>query len=378
MTQKAAEKTSARKNGIGLVVFFFFICAIPIALIVLYYISLTQTDILEWANLNIAAPYRSGAATVTSFGPFKFFSVFEILLAIFIIGVLYYIVKTIILLVSHPHKFFVLGHRLLTLIIVGLYLFAAYSWLWAAGYHTKSLSTSTGIGSTSVSVAELTQVTTQFAQNANKLSTEVKRDTGGHFNESSEYYFELAKGLYANISAEIPQLGGAAYTPKSMIFSPIMSIFGFTGVYIALTGEANVNTSAPACLIPATIAHEMAHQRGVNAEDEANFAGIAACITSNITDYEYSGYLLGLIYLGDALAKADPSGWSKISATLNAQVLTDWKDNSSYWEKYKSPATTAASAVYDGYLKSNGESLGINSYGACVDMLAAWSLQHTK
>ena len=128
----------------------------------------------------------------------------------------------------------------------------------------------------------------------------------------------------------------------------------------------------PACLIPATIAHEMAHQRGVNSEEEANFSSIAACTTSNITVYEYSGYLMGLIYLTDALNKADPTVCSQITSTFNKDVLTDWKDNNDYWAKYETPAAATVSSMYDGYLKSNGQTLGVSSYGACVDMLAAW------
>ncbi|NMB02581.1 MAG: DUF3810 domain-containing protein, partial [Firmicutes bacterium] len=43
-----------------------------------------------------------------------------------------------------------------------------------------------------------------------------------------------------------------------------------------------------------------------------------------------------------------------------------------YWERYESPASKAASAMYDGFLKSHGQTLGVRSYGACVDLLVTW------
>ena len=69
-----------------------------------------------------------------------------------------------------------------------------------------------------------------------------------------------------------------------------------------------MNVDAPSCLLPATIAHEMAHQRMVAAEQEANFVGIAASVTSGDPVYVYSGYLMGLIQLCNALYPVDPEG----------------------------------------------------------------------
>ena len=57
----------------------------------------------------------------------------------------------------------------------------------------------------------------------------------------------------------------------------------------------------PAVFLPVTIAHEFAHQRGVAAEQEANFVGIAACVDSDKPEYVYSGYLFGYLHLANAL-----------------------------------------------------------------------------
>lgn len=372
MAQEVVKEPLAEKRSPRLLLLYILLALIPIALIALYYIYKSRQDDMDWVVTYISMPYRNAAATVTSLGPLKFFSLTEVLAALLVLWLLYYIVKTIVILITRPQKLAHLGKRLFVLLLVVLYIVAAYSWTWGAGYYGTGLAVKTGLSADGITVGQLTDAAYYFAMKANELSGQVRRDADGHFILDVEYDFELSKGVYANIVNEFPALSGTSYLPKAMMFSKLMSIIGFTGVYISLTGETNINVDAPGALIPATIAHEMAHQRGVNSEDEANFAGIAACITSNITLYEYSGYLSGLIYLTNALREADPDAAGALMATFSDGVIRDWNDNIEYWSRYESKAAEAVSAMYDGFLKSNGVELGVSSYGACVNMLVSW------
>lgn len=345
---------------------------LPTFLIVLYYILSDRKQVMDWVLTNISLPYRAAAAHVTSIGPFQYFSLAEVLLTLFVLLVLYFIVKTIFILIRHPNRLLNLRRRLYIIIVIALYIVAANSWIWDSGYRGTDFVEKTGLNSNGITVSQLAEVTELFAEKANELSTQVKRDANKHFNEDTKNYFELEKDLYASIEKEFPELSGETFPFKAMIYSKLMSACGFSGVYIALTGEVNINVDSPACLIPATIAHEMAHQRGVNFEDEANFCAIAACITSNIPVYEYSGYLLGLTYLADNLNKADPNAFRQIISKFNANVIQDWNDIGDYSINNETPVTETVTAVYDEYLKSNGIDSGVNSYGACVDMLVSW------
>lgn len=372
MAQDVVKISAAEKKMPRRIWLYILIALIPMILIALYYIYNNRQDVMDWVNTYIASVYRDAMSRISSFGPFKYFSLAEILITLIAFWAIFYIIKTIIILITRPQRFANLGKRLYVMIVVALYIVAAYSWSWGTGYHSTDLAQKTGLGLNGITTEQLTNVTKIFAEKANELSGQVKRDADRHFIVDTDYDFELSKGIYSNIVNEFPQLSGTSYPPKAMIYSKVMTMIGFTGVYISLTGETNINVDAPAALIPATIAHEMAHQRGINSEDEANFVGIAACITSNITVYEYSGYLDGLIYLTNALNKVDPAATSEIMSTFNDDVIRDWTDNSEYWSRFESPAAEAVSAMYDGFLKSNGEELGVSSYGACVDMLASW------
>jgi hypothetical protein len=264
MAQKVEKRTAAEAGGFGILLLYILTAAVPILLIVLYYISVDKIDSMDWVSANIAAPYRNTAGTVASFGPFKHFSLAEILASLLAVWALYHIFKTFVLIITRPHKLYILGRRLFTLIAVGLYIYAAFIWLWGTGYHGTGLAEKTGLNPAGVTTEQLTRVTELFAAKASELSVQVSRDDEGHFSEDKQYVFELSKGLYTNIAGRFPELDGPAFRPKAMIYSKLMSAIGFTGIYVALTGEANVNVDAPAALLPATIAHEMAHQRGVN------------------------------------------------------------------------------------------------------------------
>jgi len=217
----------------------------------------------------------------------------------------------------------------------------------------------------------------------------VMRDEDGRFIEDRREFFGVSTQVYRNIAVEFPDLEGRLYAPKPMMFSWLMSRTGYTGIYFALTGESNINVKAPACLMPATVAHEMAHQRGVFSEDEANFVGILACVTSGYPVYEYSGYLMGLVYLRNALFFADFQAWADIGDSLSFYVSRDLQENYDFWQSQKTVETgvdffdnvftavtesvsNTVETVYDGYLKAQNQELGVRSYGACVDLLVEY------
>ena len=83
---------------------------------------------------------------------------------------------------------------------------------------------------------------------------------------------------------------------------------------------------------------------------------------------------MGLIHLTNALRAVAPELTDEIMRqTFTGELSKDWGDNYDYWQALKSPAREAASEamdqVYDGYLKSQGQTLGLMSYSACVDLL---------
>lgn len=262
--------------------------------------------------------------------------------------------------------------RLLGLVCAGVTVYSLFCLLWGVNYYTDGFQERSGLRAKEVSIEELQATTTYFAQKLNETSASVKRDEAGVFDADRSAIYDDAVQVYRGVEQKYPFLALRDHRPKRVSFSKLMSRTNFTGFFFPFTGEANLNDDSPACLLPATIAHEMAHQRGIASEDECNFLAVLTCAMSGNAVYEYSGYLMGFIHLSNALYQADPARWEAVHAGLNAQVRADLADNNGYWARFESETAELSQSVYDGFLKSYGEESGIQSYGEVVDLLVAY------
>ena len=264
------------------------------------------------------------------------------------------------------------------ILITGLWTIAAVNWMWNITYYATGFTERSGLDVSPYSVEELYAVTEYFAQKAGEYSTYPERTEDGFFAETQEDIFSSGVFVYEHLAQEFPSLAKNDVQAKPLLCSEFQSILGFTGIYCPFTGEANVNIVSPAPFLPATIAHEMAHQRLIASEQEANFIGITASVTSDDVVYQYSGYLLGLTQLSNALYPVDPDGWQRIvEKYFTTELATDWNENWAYWNNLESPVEEVAEAAYDSFLKGNGQELGMQSYGACVDLLVAYFSPYT-
>ena len=257
-------------------------------------------------------------------------------------------------------------------VCAGLSVYLAFCLLWGVNYWTDSFQDKSGIREEAVSVAELTAVTQWFADRLAETADDVPRDENGLFAAHREDILAAYATVYDGAEALFPFLEFESQPPKAMFYSKFMSAMNFTGVYCPFTGETNLNVDAPACLLPATVAHELAHQRGIASEQECNFLAVLASTTCGDPVYAYSGWLMGYIHLGNALYDADREAWRAIRSGLPETVLADLADNNAYWAQYRGAASVAGQTVYDTVLKAYGDADGIRSYGTVVDLLTVY------
>ena len=343
----------------------------PLFLLALFELLKGDKSLMDAWVTGFMAPLEQFLGRVWSLLPW--FSAAEALAALFLLGSAAGLIRAAALLVRDRAGWEFLG-RLAAFGAVLLWLWAGVCWMWNAAYYASSFQEKSGLHTQPYSVDKLERVTALFAQRAAKFSVQVARDENGLFAEDREEIFSRGVSVYDSLQEEFPFL--AVEEPvraKPIFFSRLQSILGFTGVYFPFTGEANVNVDAPACMLPATIAHEMAHQRMTASEQEANFVGIAAAVSSGDPVFQYSGYLFGLVQLCNALYPAAPEAWREITGTYFTQELAnDWNANNAYWAELSSPVEDAAGQVYDSFLKGNDQELGMRSYGACVDLLVTY------
>ncbi|MDE7243636.1 MAG: DUF3810 domain-containing protein, partial [Oscillospiraceae bacterium] len=244
--------------------------------------------------------------------------------------------------------------------------------LWGVNYYADGFQEKSGVYAQPVTAEELDRVATLFAERLQETAGQVRRGENGLFAGDQEEIFQASTGIYENISQEFPFLSRQDRVPKKMLFSRLFSAMNFTGFYSAYTGESNLNTDSPACLLPANITHELAHQRGIASEQECNFLAVAASTASDNADYQYSGYLMGYIYLSNALWRTSPDRWSALYDSLPETVRADLRYHSAYWAQFEGRTASVSKTIYDATLKSYGQTDGIQSYGTVVDLLVAY------
>lgn len=157
------------------------------------------------------------------------------------------------------------------------------------------------------------------------------------------------------------------------VLSPLMSRVGVSGFYFPLTGEASVNGQIPGATLPSVMAHEMAHQRGIAPEDEANFLAYIACRESGLPAARYSGALHAFKLAALALHRADPELYSEtVQGLLDPGPARDISAIRRFWSRHSGPVSDAAQQANHAYLRMNTQREGIRSYDQAIRLILAW------
>ena len=327
-------------------------------------------SVSDFISSYISFPVRNGLAFLCSFTDW---SVAEWQLILFALFVAVFVICLIVALIKNFRNFFSVLIRYLSFVsLVAAIIGFLVVLLLNVPYYSKSFSEKSGIVAEKSSTDDLYMTTKAVAMLLKGSADSVSRDENGVFNEKLETLFNLSPSVYRNIERDYPFLKGYELRAKKVLFSFALSTIRTTGVAYPLTGEANINIHQPAAYIPATIAHEIAHQRGISSESEANFVAILACDLSGDNAYRYSGYLFAYGYLASALAEEDYDRYLEITKTLPTGVLSDLKYHYEYWKQFENEISEYTDSIYDDFLKSQGQDLGIKSYGAVVDLLIAY------
>lgn len=180
-----------------------------------------------------------------------------------------------------------------------------------------------------------------------------------------------AQAAYARAGERWPFLAGDFGPAKPLFFSTVASYWGLGGVYSPFTGEPNINVELPRFGLPFNVCHELAHQRGVAREDEANFVAYLVARDFGDPDFVYSAALDGATYASAAFARVDPESAWTLWKTLSPAVKRDLAARKRWREEHTTFIGTIGSTMNSTYLKANGVKDGVESYGRVVDLMVA-------
>lgn len=175
-----------------------------------------------------------------------------------------------------------------------------------------------------------------------------------------------------------PDLGllprGELAPPKPVFASEVMTRLGISGIYSPYTGEPNYNADIPDFQQPFTMAHEMAHQRGVARESEANFVAYVVCVNSRDPFVRYSGYRNGLGVLSE-LYRVEPEQARELAKQLGPGFRDDSRRAALFWAKAAGAAGALSQRLNDLYLRANRIKAGVADYSNSTTLIIAYHLR---
>lgn len=199
----------------------------------------------------------------------------------------------------------------------------------------------------------------------------------GRATPGSSDTFAILKESY-DATPDLALLPRGDFTPpKAAYFSGLLTRLGISGFYFPFTGEPHYNAEAPDFQLAFSMAHELAHQRGVARESEANFVAYLVCVNSRDPFVRYSGYRNGLGVLSE-LYRHDPEKARRLAGQLGAGYREDSRRAAQFWAKSAGAAGALSQRINDLYLRANRVKSGVEDYRGSTALIIGHHLRKSS
>lgn len=337
--------------------------------------TLFESSPFKWEtfySLGINKYFIQGLSNIFGILPVSFFELLiYCALVSLIVSLIYLGIKISRNLRSTPKY---LGHSLLNLGAIGATLYICFLTFWGLNYNRPRFNITYDIPIHTYSntdlgdlYAHLLKLASQTRRTLPETQEGLMTTYGGH-----QEIFERAQLGFDVAKKDFPSLSGRYGSAKPILASHALNYTGITGIYSPFTGEPNVNIAVPAVTLPSTTCHEMAHQRGYGFENECNFIAYITCMAHPDADFQYSGLIMAISYISNALASVDFELLRTLNDTMDVKVYQDLAAINAFWDQYKGEVKNVSEEINDTYLKSNGVTDGTASYGEMVELLLAF------
>lgn len=375
---KKFRKSRGPRGGFRFGVSIAFLLLLPAALLLNAIAAKHPTGTDYLYSRHIYPPLSAAVSALTGLIPIP---AWEVLLFALAAALLFWLVRRFLALraLLRKHKkgtgrAFLLGTARVVLRLAcagcaGYFLFIV---MWGLNYNRLPLAQNLGYRDGAVTTAELSAVMTNDVDAINALVPQVHWSGGVSFEPGG--IPAIQRGVnegYVRLHAENPMFDSVPVHPKRMLFSTLMAYTGTDGIFIPFTYDPSVSTIPPQYALPFNMAHESAHFKGFAREDEANYIAYLADLQNTDPYFHYSAYMMAYTYVSNALYSTDQDAWSRISGRLSPRAGADLAAYNRYVERYSGPVQDTSQKINDSYLKSQGQTQGIQSYDGFVNLLCA-------
>ncbi len=342
---------------------------ISVVSLILYIVVLNSVKFADFFNYYLTTPVRQALAQITSIVPF---SITEAL----IFSIPLWFSLLIFLGIKNAKKGKKESIRFLSVIFsILLIIFITFVWTYSSGFHNTTIDKKMNLETKQLSKEDLYEASVFITEKLNELSKDTLYDETGASVLPYNYY-ELSDKIYEAYEKYVDEyrvLINFRTLLKPIILSEPMTYTHISGVYTFFTGESNINVNYPDFVIASSSAHEMAHQRGIARENEANFVSFVVLSNSEDSFLQYSAYLDVYSTILSALYSADKDLYKEVYYLLDDKVRGDLDSYSDFFDKYRdSTASEITGNINNSYLQANGQEDGVKSYGMIVDLTCAY------
>lgn len=350
MNKKKNEKKTLLVEGI--------IFLILLSIFILYQILKTNVEFCEWYSITIGRFFQVMFGMIVKYFPISLTENYFIFLIIFSITLL---VKSIKLFSKHKGI-----NGAITLNKVILMIFATvtiYNAACTLEYNRKPVPVPMYNGE--VKKEEYEDIIRYFMDDFNYCSSLLTYDEKGEI--KSEYSLQKLNKIFENEYKRMQEIDDKYFTSFTSFGKPMISSFIYrelwiTGVYFAPFGESNINMLQTNAELPFTIAHELAHSKGIIRENDANMVALYLTLTSDNYYLRYSGYINWFTSLFNISKYSDDkSMYSRLAREIDPNIFKNWNYMSKYWDEHDL-ANRIGDFINDLYLKLQGTKNGSDDY----------------
>ncbi len=301
--------------------------------------------------------------------PFSFGDVLGFILLFLLLKSLYQLFRT---------KFKNFLSKLITFIAYLSVIYFCFYTFWGFNYFREPLAKKLDLQQSNYTTEQLSKTTDKIVSLLNNSHFDITKNDSLKVTlpYSINEIYDLAPDGFNEVAKTYPEFEYSFPSIKSSIVSTFQSYNGTSGYINPITGEAQVNSLIPKTGYPATTCHEMAHQIGWAAENDANFIGFLTCINNKDLYFKYAGYRMAYQYCIRELFKRDKELAKSLKEKVNKGVYKDYKGSYAFWKSYENPIEPYFKKGYNSYLKANNQTKGISSYSYVVDLLIAYFEKH--
>ena len=344
----------------------------------IFFISLIANGVIkrspDFANAihgTVGAGIRAVMSTVTSWIPFSLAEVLLILSPVLVFLICFVMVRRLRRSMIEGIRYFVGFLSVMSLV------FTILVFGYNASFYGDSVEEKVGIEREKLSKEQLyeTAILLIDAIREDIPSITYPENTYSEMSFSYSQMNEKLNKAYQTLCEKYPSFQSLYDNTKPVMLSEPWTYTHISGVYTFFTGEANVNVNYPDFIVVSSAAHEMAHQRGIGKEDEANFVAFLVCSLSDDPYVRYSGYTDVLNDVLIQLSSADAELYKRVYEYMPKELREEYIAYSVFFDKYReNVAATVSTTVNNAYITSHNQPQGVKSYGLVVDLVAAYML----